>query len=216
MFQLVVDVAHARAVGIGVVGTAFFLWLVVMRFGVGKDVGFVTEAERTDDADGHFLHAQQYGHRAKATLECKVHQGGVKDVVLMVAEGNLRAAQFLCEIEDLLASVPRAEEAGRLLGALVEAGGENVKRHVKLSAEIFEIGGVGLIGDVLHPHVNGTELEARRIDVTPLRQQFQQAQRILSSRQGHKHMIAIVDQAIFAQGTSEKAEKVLFSQTDKW
>lgn len=29
-------------------------------------------------------------------------------------------------------------------------------------------------------------------------------------------MIAIVDQAIFAQGTSEKAEKVLFSQTDKW
>ena len=167
---MVVDVAHARAMGIGVVGTAFFLWLVVMRFGVGEDVGFVAEAEWTDDADGHFLHAQQYGHRAESTLKREVHQGGVKDVVLMVAEGNLRAAQFLCEIEDLLAPVPRAEEAGRLLGTLVETGGENVQRHVKLSAEVFEIGGVGFVGDVLHPHVNGTELEARRIDVTPLRQ----------------------------------------------
>ena len=29
-------------------------------------------------------------------------------------------------------------------------------------------------------------------------------------------MVAIVDQAIFAQGTSEKAEKVLFCQTNKW
>ena len=29
-------------------------------------------------------------------------------------------------------------------------------------------------------------------------------------------MVTIVDQAIFAQGTSEKAEKALFNQTDKW
>ena len=173
MFQLVVDVAHARAVGIGVVGTAFFLWLIMMCFGVRKDVGFVAEAEWTDDADGHLLHAQQYGHRAKATLKREVHQGGVKDVVLMVAESNLRAAQFLCEVEDLLASVPRAKEAGWLLWALVEAGGENVQRNVKLSTEVFEIGSVGLVGDILHPHVNGAELEAWRIDLTPLRQQFQ-------------------------------------------
>ena len=49
------------------------------------------------------------------SLEGEVHQSGMDDVVLMVPEGYLGATQFLSEIEQLLASLPGAEETGRLL-----------------------------------------------------------------------------------------------------
>lgn len=49
------------------------------------------------------------------SLEGEIHQSGMDDVVLMVAEGYLGATQFLSQIEQLLASLPGAEETGRLL-----------------------------------------------------------------------------------------------------
>ena len=49
------------------------------------------------------------------SLEGEVHQSGVDDVVLMVAESYLGTTQFLSEIEQLLASLPEAEETGGLL-----------------------------------------------------------------------------------------------------
>ena len=49
------------------------------------------------------------------SLESEIHQSGMDDVVLMVPESYLGTTQFLSEIEQLLASLPGAEEAGRLL-----------------------------------------------------------------------------------------------------
>ena len=39
----------------------------------------------------------------------------MQDVVLMVAKGNLGAAEFLSKVEDLLATIPRAEKTRCLL-----------------------------------------------------------------------------------------------------
>ena len=47
-------------------------------------------------------------------LEREVHQGCMNDVVLMVAEGDFGAAVLLGNVEELLAALPGAKEAGRL------------------------------------------------------------------------------------------------------
>ena len=55
------------------------------------------------------------------SLEGEIHQRRMDEIVLMMAEGNLVAAELLSEIEHLLAALPGAEKAGLLLPA--EPGG---------------------------------------------------------------------------------------------
>ena len=71
--------------------------------------------EWANDGKGHLLHAQQNGHRTEPPLKCEIHQGCMQDVVLMMAKGNLGAAEFLRKVEDLLATIPRAEKTRGLL-----------------------------------------------------------------------------------------------------
>ena len=61
------------------------------------------------------MHLEQGGHRVETSLIEEVHQTGVEQVVLMMTQGNLVTAQLLRQIEELLATMPGAEEAGRLL-----------------------------------------------------------------------------------------------------
>ena len=102
-------------VGIALVGALFQLFFITLLLGIGADVGLLTETERADDGERHLAHAEFGRHGGKMTLEGEVHQGGVDDVVLMMTEGNLRTAKLLGQVEELLAALPGAEEAGGLL-----------------------------------------------------------------------------------------------------
>ena len=102
---------NGRAVGVVLVGTQLDQLLVLCQFGISGDVGFVDETERADDGQWHLAHLEQGGHRAEASLVDEVHQRGVDDVVAMVSQRNLVATKLLCEVEQLLAAVPGAEES---------------------------------------------------------------------------------------------------------
>ena len=47
-------------------------------------------------------------------MKGEVHQCSMDDVVLMMSQGYLVAIELLGDIEELFASLPRTEEAGRL------------------------------------------------------------------------------------------------------
>ena len=96
-------------------GTLLQLFFIALLFGIGADVGLLTKAERTDDGEWHFAHAELDRHRGKMALEGEIHQGCVDDVVLMMTEGNLRTAKLLSQVEELLATLPGAEKTGGLL-----------------------------------------------------------------------------------------------------
>ena len=121
LFDGVVDAFDCCAVRVSLVGAAFRLFLIASHLSVGFDVGFLYHTERTDDGEWHLTHLQARRHGVETSLEGEIHQCRMDEVVLMVAEGYLVAAEFLCEVEELLAAVPGAEEAGLLLTA--EAGG---------------------------------------------------------------------------------------------
>jgi len=108
------DTGYGGTVGVVLVGAQLRLFLIVVGFGVGPDVVLAAEAERTDDGEGHLAHAQFGRHGGEMALEGEVHQGSMDDIILMMAQGYLGAAEFLGEVEELLATLPGAEEARRL------------------------------------------------------------------------------------------------------
>ena len=89
------------------------LFLVVSQFGISFDVLFLYHAQWPDDAQRHLSHAQQGRHGTEASLVEQVHQSRAQQVVLMVAECYLIASQLLCQVEELLTTVPLTKEAGR-------------------------------------------------------------------------------------------------------
>ena len=102
------------AIGVVRVGAELDLFLVVMLLGILAYVVFLTEAQRADDGEGHLSHLELGRHRREVALKGEIHQGGMDDVVLMMAKGYLRAVELLRQIEKLLAALPRAEKAGGL------------------------------------------------------------------------------------------------------
>ena len=115
LFHMVEQLGDGAAVGVVLVGATLYLLLVAAGVGVCLDVVFVAEAEWSDDGQRHFLHLEPDEHALEAALEELVEQGGVDDVVHVVAEGYFVAMQRLCEVENLLAAVPGTQKAGRLL-----------------------------------------------------------------------------------------------------
>ena len=53
--------------------------------------------------------------------------------------------------------------------------------YVQCAAELFEIRGICLVLDVLHPHVNGFHLESWVLYAGSLSQQFRQQKGILAT-----------------------------------
>ena len=72
-------------VGILFKGALLQLFLIALLLGVGLDVGFLAEAERTDNGQWHLPHAELGGHRGEVALEGEIHQGGMDNVILMMA-----------------------------------------------------------------------------------------------------------------------------------
>ena len=157
------------------------MFFIALLLGIGADVGFLTEAERADDGQRHLPHAEFGGHRGEMALKGEVHQGGMDDVILVMAQSDLRATQFLGKIEELFAALPGAEEAGGLLFALArrrtvsssgtfvgsdfayvgsgETGGDDVQGDVEVVTERLEVGGVRFVMNILHPNVQGFDGE---------------------------------------------------------
>ena len=181
---------------VGLVGAELGLLLVALHFCVGLDVGFLHRAERADDRQWHLPHLQARRHRIETALEGEIHQSCMDEVILMVPEGYLIAAELLSEVEHFFAALPGAEEAWLLLPA--QAGGGfwrllwhssmlNHRRSIDLEAgipyvepdaegvaELLQIARVALVVDVLHPYVQGLDLELWVMDLRALRQEFRQ------------------------------------------
>lgn len=164
LFHVSKEFGYSSAVGIVFIRALLQLFFIVVSLCVCLYVILATEAEWADDGEWHFLHAELGRHGRELALEGKVHQSGMDDVVLMVAEGDFCKTQFLGELEELLASLPRTEEA-RGLGVLRqirnrrdcegERSGDDVERDAETVAECLEIGGVCLVTDVLHADMEG-------------------------------------------------------------
>lgn len=160
-FELLEEVGDVGALGCSFVGALFHEGLVLGDYCPLLEQGFFDHAEGSDDGEGHLLHLQVAGHGGETSGIGKVHEGGVEDVVLMMAEGDFVAAQFLCYFEERFAAVPRTEEAG--CAALVAVGLEGHESLVKGDAVAFallaQIGGVALVIYACHPYVEGMKGE---------------------------------------------------------
>ena len=109
------ELDSGSAVGIVFVRTLFELFFILMGIGIGLDISFLAQAQRTDDSEWHFPHFQLNRHRGEMTLKGEVQKGGMDDVVLMVPQSYLGAAELLSKVEELFATLPGTEEAGGLL-----------------------------------------------------------------------------------------------------
>ena len=169
------------AVGVALMGAQFGHGPVAGHLSIATDVCLVNEAQRTDDAQRHLAHFEACGHCAEASLKCQVHQGRVDEVVAMVPKGYLVAAQLLRKIEQLLAAVPRAEEARRLTLRLLKAGGNHVQRHLQIIAELLKVVSRSLVADILHPHMNRLDTKSGMMNLCPAAQQFRKKQGVLAA-----------------------------------
>ena len=183
------------------VWTLLVLLLVVLGFGYGNDVVFLNQNERTDDSEGHLAHLQLRRHRREAAFVEQVHQCSVDYVVLMVAQGNLVVAVSLCISKELLAPIPGTEEAWLLAPVAfgVEARGCHVQGYSPTLAELLEISGVALVGNVLHAHVDGSHREARLEHAAPVRKQIEKQQRVFATRQAYEYLVAVGNEGILFQ-----------------
>ena len=160
----------------------------MLLFGILSDVGFLTQAERTDNGQRHLLHLQLGRHRRELALEGEVHQHRMDKVVLVMAQGYLGAAQLLCNVEELFAALPGTEEAGGLLlarrrsvgssgtfvGSGGEAGGDDVQGNAKTVAEGLKIGGVRLVVDIFHADVECLDGEVGDVNLGTTGEELQQ------------------------------------------
>ena len=96
-----------------------FLGFVATERGITAEVGFLYQAQGTNELQGHLIHLQLGVDGGEVTLEDEVHEERFDNVVLMMAESYLVAAEFACSIEERFASVPRAQETRIFLSCAV-------------------------------------------------------------------------------------------------
>ena len=155
-------------------------------------------------------------------------------VVLMMAESDLVAAEFLREVKHFFASLPGTEETGLFLlsqagGCLwiilitriilntriidLEARAFYVEPDTEFFAELLQIAGVCLVMDVLHPNVQRLDLESWVVNLRALRQEFCQQERVLATRESHEDMVIIFDQMISSHRLDEPLFQTLLQAT---
>jgi hypothetical protein len=110
---MMVDVQYGCAVSVVFVRALLELFPVALLLGISPDVSLGAKTKRADDGKRHLPHTEQGRHGAEVSLEGEVHQCGMYDVVLMMPECNLVASYLLGKVEELLATLPGAEETRR-------------------------------------------------------------------------------------------------------
>jgi len=78
-----------------------------------------------------------------------------------------------------------------------------VEGHAELGAEGLEVGGVGLVMDVLHADMEGRDGEVGDVHLGAASQELGQQERVLTTRQSDEDMVTLVDELVLAQGFVE-------------
>jgi len=86
--------------------------------GKSLDQTLLGVGERADEDDPALEHLLPGRHRADLAFKKQVHQDGLDDVVLVVAQRHLAAPQLLGRLEERLAPVPGTPETGDFFAAL--------------------------------------------------------------------------------------------------
>mgnify|MGYP000081885034 FL=1 len=200
--------------GVRLVGAELLLFAVALQCRPGCEVALVHHAQRTDDRHGKLAHLQPGGHRAELALERKVEQQRVQDVVLMVAQRNFVATQFLRHGEEHLPAVPRTEEAGAFarVGTRVERGLAHDEAHAAHGGEVLQVSRVAFVVDVGHAHVQGRERELRAMDAGAARHEVEQGERVFAAGQAEQDVVAVVQQMVLGQSFAEMPPDTAFQE----
>ena len=86
--------------------TLLHLFRIIPLFCEFDDVGFMHEAERTNDLQWHLFHFQDGGHTLKSSFMKEIQKCCVYDVVHVMSECYLVESMFLSEVENCFSSLP--------------------------------------------------------------------------------------------------------------
>ena len=116
-----------------------------------------------------------------------------------MSQGNLVASLLLRYGKKRFPSVPGTKKTRRL--ASVRRGVETGLIMDELHSQTFGIGTeifqIGLIRDIRHRDMNGHHRKLRLENPRTFCQQFEQSQRILSTRQSHQNLVIVLQESIF-------------------
>ena len=185
-------------------GARLLLWDILTQFGVTTELALLNQAERTNKLQGHLVHLKFGIDSGELAIEDKIHEQGLDDIILVMAEGNLVAAKFLCSVEERLAAVPGAEEA-RVFVAFLLADGciLNDERDAELIAERAEVRQVAQIRAFLNTYVHSRDAEARDENLCTFAKKLDHRQRILAATEGDEDMVAFLDKRVVGAGFVE-------------
>jgi hypothetical protein len=137
----------------------------------------------------------------------------LQDVVAMMAERDLRRAQFARHAIQDAAAQPRAQRAGGLalgheaLDDAVRILILDVKRNIELR-QIFRQH-VLRKARLLLVEVHGHDLEVDRRALTQAQQHVEQRVAVLAARQAHHHLVALLDHVVVADRLADLAREPL-------
>ena len=95
----------------------------------------------------------------------------------------------------------------------LEARRSQVEPDAEGVAELLQIACVALVVDVLHPHVQGLDLESWVMDLRALRQEFRQKERVLATGESHEDSVIILYQMISSHRLDKALVQPLFQAT---
>src|SRR5467141_3709466 len=177
----------------------------------GGDLALRRVTERPDDQVAAVVAAQARRHRPQLSGEEHGHDQGLDQVVAVVAEGDLRAAELLRGVVEDAAAQARADRAGGLslrdqpLHDAVGVLAEHEDFRARAAEVAFQVPGgetrMALI------EIAGDQRELDRRAPLQLLEQVQQRERVFPARDADEDAIAGLDQAEVSDGAAHIAEK---------
>ena len=153
------------------------------------------------------------GHALQARVEEHVHQQGFQDVVAVVTQGNLGAAQFLGHAVQNATAQARAQAAGGL------ALGDDLLDHA-VGVLLFDAEGHAHLGEVLGQHMLGeprlllvkVDRHQFEVDGRPALQVHQDVEHgvaVLATRHAHHDLVTLFDHVEVGDGLTHLAVQAL-------
>src|SRR6267142_946579 len=179
----------------------------------GGDLALRRVTERADDQVAAVVAAQARRHRPQLPGEQHRHEQGLDQVVAVVAESDLRAAELLRGAVEDSAAQARADRTGGLslrdqplhhaVGVLAE------HQHLGPGAAEVELQLAGREPRMPLIEIAGDQRELDRRAPLQVLEQVQQRERVLSAGDADEDAIAGLDQAEVSDGAAHIAEKAL-------
>src|SRR6267378_467457 len=179
----------------------------------GGDLALRRIAERPDDQVAAVVAAQARRHRPQLSGEQHRHEQGLDQVVAVVAEGDLRAAELLRRVVEDAAAQARADRAAGLSlrdQPLYDAVGVLAQhQHLRPGATEVALQLAGREPRMALIEVASDQRELDRRAPLQVLEQVQQRERVLSARDADEDAIAGLDQPEVRYGAAHVAEKAL-------